>query len=271
MLDVRDRIVLAPGVSLEGNALVDAARALRVPVNASARLVIEPHGQTLAAAAQALGRAYRLPPARARDDVLAFAWQLNAVLLANVERHASPLRRAFAWLSLAVRLLPSGSLPPVAARRAAVLTPTPLRAMATSICGLAPSALIVGFAVFLAVLQAASVAGLLPIVEAGAIASGVGIGIVLHEAGHAACLGRVPAALAIRPARVSLLHPPLPTLRRQVVATVGPALPAAVGLALLATGALAALPPVALAGLPLAGHAVGLTVLTRDGRNACGT
>jgi hypothetical protein len=142
--------------------------------------------------------------------------------------------------------------------------------MGTSIAGLAPSALAVGAAVFIAVVQAGSLAGMLPVAEAAAIAIGVGAGIVLHEAGHAACVGRVPAALAIRPARVSLLHPPLPARRRQVVATAGPALAAAVGLVLVAAGAVAGLSPAALAGLPLAVHAVGLTALTRDGRNACG-
>jgi hypothetical protein len=97
------------------------------------------------------------------------------------------------------------------------------------------------------------------------IVLGVVLGLVLHEAAHAIALHGIPRALVLDGFRPSILHPRLSGARAFAVAAVGPVVPP-----LAAIVAVALWHPAASACAPLAAHALGLTVLAPDGRNACG-
>jgi hypothetical protein len=103
----------------------------------------------------------------------------------------------------------------------------------------------------------------LPFGRAGiATAAATGAGVAAHELAHVLALGRTPRALVLAGARPSVLHAQLAGGRALLVAVAGPLVPALAGVALLAWA------PVVSA--PLAAHALALTVLAPDGRNACG-
>ena len=121
--------------------------------------------------------------------------------------------------------------------------------------GLAP----VGFVLTLVALPFAVLAG------SWWIAVSVGGGVVLHELAHSIALYGVPRALVLDGLRPSVLHPRVGTVRTVVVGAAGPLGPSLVAL-LLVVFARSAGP----ASAPLAAHALGLTVLAPDGRNACG-
>lgn len=243
MIAAEDRVVLAPGVELHGATLVDTVRGAELAVNESARIVLaRADGATIAS----LGS--RLREAGARDgvrDALAFCTELNARFLLNVE------------IPLAVRV-----------RRR-------VRAFAFGIVLRVPPRR-VGCGSAMSVLRAVAPAGvtlttlLLPLalaVGAWTIAAVVaaGAGIVLHELAHALALRGVPSALVLHGLRPTLLHPRLGRARTIAVAAAGPLAPA-----LIAVAAALLWQPCSLAGAPLGAHALGLTVLSPDGRNACG-
>lgn len=271
MLDDRDRLVLAPGVRLEEGYLRDDVRDLRVPANAAASLVLARQGETLADAAGALSRAFVVPFDRARDDVLAFAWHLNRAAFANVHR-CGLLRGWRAWLVLALRLLPSGSLPGARVTRRAIDTSSVAAAAASVLVGLWRYGTVAALVTALAVLQASAFAGRTPLAGALAVGAGVALGLIVHEAAHTFPLvGTSPAALVVAPFRVSVVHPALAAPRRAVVAVAGPLVTALVGLGLVWCGSIVGSMAIVLGGGPLVGHALGLSVLSVDGRNACGS
>jgi hypothetical protein len=269
MLDDRDRLVLAPGVRLEEGFLHDDVRGLRVPTNEAASLVLTRHGETLAEAAGALSRAFMLPRERARDDVLAFAWQLNRAAFANVSR-SGLLRGWGAWLVLALRLLPSGSVPSARVTRRAIDTGGVAASLVSVIRGLWRWGAVAAAATVLAVLQAAAVAGRAPVTAALAAGAGVALGVMVHEAAHTLPLiGKSTAALVVTPLRISVVHPALTLPRRALVAAAGPLVTALLGLGLVWGGSLVGWTAIMFCGGPLVGHALGLSVLSVDGRTAC--
>jgi hypothetical protein len=83
--------------------------------------------------------------------------------------------------------------------------------------------------------------------------------------GHALALRGLPYALLLDGLRPELIHPRLSAARTAVVSAAGPLLPALSALALTLT-----LRPVAPVVAPMAAHALALSVLAADGRNACG-
>ena len=103
------------------------------------------------------------------------------------------------------------------------------------------------------------------LLDAWPLALGVCAGVVLHEAAHAAALWGVPRALVLHGIRPTLLHPHVGATRALLVATAGPLAPALTALLVVSFWRVS---PAACA--PLAAHALGLTVLAPDGRNACG-
>ena len=103
------------------------------------------------------------------------------------------------------------------------------------------------------------------LIGAWPLVAGVALGVVLHECAHAVALHGIPRALVLTGVRPSLLHAPLGAARAVVVATAGPVVPALAGLV-----AVVLWDASAPACAPLAVHALGLTVLAPDGRNACG-
>jgi hypothetical protein len=231
-----DRVSLAPGVSVENGAVVDPVRGLRVRASPSAVLVLtHADGRTIAEIGAVLARNGAEDGDRDARD---FCAELNRRLLVNVRiPPTSVLRRQIAAAA-------RGIVPHVPARRVRSL---PL-GLAVCACALAAAAL--PFALLL---------GVWP------LAVGVCAGVVLHEAAHAVALHGVPRALVFHGIRPTLMHPLLGPGRTFVVATAGPLAPAVAALL-----AVAMWDGTAAACAPLAAHALGLTVLAPDGRNACG-
>lgn len=270
MLEPTDAIVLPAGVRLERDEVADDVRAQRFPANAAARLVLALPGVPLADVARRLDQRWGIGSERARADTLAFAWALNRALLVNVERSSGRLRRARAWVALALRLAPSGALPPVVARRRPLDTRTPLAAAWSALGAVRARALGLGAVAMTLAAQLGLVAGspdaTVPLLVGLATAAGVAV----HEAGHAVGLVGEPAALVTTGRRVFVLHRPLPGARRLVVALAGPAAPSLAGVAAAGLAQLLASPALSIAACPLAAHALCATVAGRDGRIACG-
>lgn len=217
-MSARDRIVLAPGVALDGGCVVDRVRALRLPANPSALAVLAcADGRTVAEVGAALER---LGSGDGLREALAFCAELNRHLLVNVRS------RRPRTLLLPVRTTVARAVLPAAAALTLLSLP-------------------------------AAVA-----VHAWTIAPVVGAGLVLHEFAHAAALGGIPHAGVRRGLRATVVHPRLAPLRALVAGAAGPLAPALVAPALARVAAPAA--------LLLAVHALALTVLSPDGRAACG-
>lgn len=236
MIAPEDRISLAPGVTLDGDVVVDPVRRLRVTASPAAALVLaHADGRSIAAVGELLTCHGAEDGQR---DALEFSAELSRRLLVNVRiRRAAFIRRSAA-----------------AARRGTLLHAPPRRVRS----------LPAGLALVAGVLTAVTAPfGLL--VGAWPLVVGVSLGVVLHEGAHAVALHGIPRALVLNGVRPSVLHPPLGAGRALVVAAAGPAVPALAGLlAVLLWNASAP------ACAPLAAHALGLTVLAPDGRNACG-
>ncbi len=264
MLDQTDALELAAGVHVDGSAVSDDVRGAQFPANPAALFVLARTGRPLGEIAGELAARHGVEPHRARDDVLRFAFALNEALLANVVRADPAVRRAAGWLLLALRLAPAGSLPRGTAHRFPLDTSTPVRAALGAVSALRWRALAVSAAA--ALLSAPG--GLDP--RLLGLAAGVGAGLAVHEAGHAALLSGVGGALVVSRLRTYVIHRPLAPGRRRVVALAGPAAAAFVGVTVVGVAWLSGLPALALAGCAPAAHAAGLTVATGDGRAACG-
>jgi hypothetical protein len=269
MLEAGDRLVLADGVVLRDGTLVDAVAHASWPVNATGALVLARSGCALGDVADDVAAAFVVPVARARADVLSFAWHLNRLALANVDRKAGRVRHALAWLGLAVRLAPAGALPAITVRRFRLDTRTIPRAIA----GVARAGAGRGAAIAVGVAALVAHVGLLAgrpsVLVPAAVGLAAGAGLIVHEAAHAAALRGIPSALVIRGRRVSVLHAPAGPGRRALVAAAGPGVTAIVGTGLLAVSVSYATPMLALVGGPAVVHALALTVLASDGRTAC--
>lgn len=270
MLELRDVIAVADGVVPDGDGLSDLARGMRYPGNPAAGVVLASSGQTIAEAAAALTTRFGISVERARDDALAFSWEMNRALLLNVERRAGPVGRARSWLTLALRLAPTGRVPPMVARRRSLDTSTRARAALSCVRALAGRGAVLAVAVALAGLQLAVVAGSPGFVLPLLAGLSTGVALVVHEAGHAAALGVTPAAIVTAGPRTFVLHGALEGARRAVVAVVGPSLPALAGVVLATAALWTGAAELSIASCPLAAHALGLTLLGPDGRAACG-
>ena len=264
MLGCADALELPAGVRLDGAALADDVVGARYPANHAALFVLRRTGRPLGEIAEELASTHGIALEQARTDVLRFAFALNHEQLVNVVPGDGVARRVADWLRIAACLLPAGSLPSANRRRSGLDTSTPSRAALGALRALARRSLLVtGAAVVLA-----APGGLTPGVVV--LGLGVGIGLAVHEAGHAAFLAGIGAALVVSGARTYVIHRPLTPRRRRAVAAAGPGVTAALGVAAVATAWLAGVPDAALAGCPAAAHAAGLTVATGDGRAACG-
>lgn len=270
MLDLADRLDLPDGIRLDGDAVVDDVRGERFAANPAAVAVLRGAGETLGAAAGRLGAHWGLTPEQARADVLSFAWSLNGALLANVLPGRPRRQRACSWLALALRLLPAGQVPHRVARRVGLDTTTVVRAAVTGAGAVLARSVALAAVVAGGLVQLWLLAGGSALLQPVALSVATGAGLVLHEAGHAAALVRVRAAIALAGRRTMVLHEPLVGARAALVALAGPAVPACLA-ACLATAALGAGDAtMALVACPLGGHAVAATLLCSDGRTACG-
>ncbi len=270
MLEAADRIVLADGIVLRDGRLVDGVCGTSWPVNPTGAFVVGRDDRPLDETAERVAAAYALPAEQARADVLAFAWQLNRLALANVERRSGRAHHAVAWLRLALRLAPAGALPPLTVRRRPLDTSTVTRAVVGVGRGLAGRCVALALVVAALAAHLGLAAGRPSLLAPGAIGFVVGAGLAAHEAAHAAALRGVPSALVVRGARVSVVHAPTGARRRALVALAGPVVVAVAGVGLLAAAVVLGAPTLAAAGGPAALHAAALSVLASDGRTACG-
>lgn len=270
MISDADRAYLPPGVSLREAGLLDAVRGEIWPLNETGRFVLERTGRrTLAELAQALDDRFGVGEESARADVRAFAHDLNARLLLNVAPRWGGGAIAWRWLTLAIRLLPTGTLPALPSRRRHVDSTSAYAAFRTVARGLAGHALVAALLAICAIVLLLSGFGApvtsVPLVLGASLA----LSLVLHEAGHAIALRDIPCCLGVAGPRAFVLHPPLPPQRRAVVAAAGPA-------AVLAAGWLAFIPALALTWESVAfgaafltAQGLGLTVAAQDGRTIC--
>jgi hypothetical protein len=263
MIDARDRLELPRGVSLDADGLRDNVRGIAFPVNATGRALVDaPTPEAMAAiAVTTLGA----PPSAALADACVFAAALNANHLLNVDVRGGGIAIAARWLRSAWILGRHRSLPSWPTRRCALDTSSRERAALGAAVGALPAGVVGATMVF-----AVPVVVGAPLAIAAALAVAVAFGVSVHEAGHALLLAHVPAFLGRRGVRVAVVHRPLSQRRTALVALAGPA--SGVALALLAAvlaWATSAAELVA-AELALAPQAVALTVVTPDGRRACG-
>jgi hypothetical protein len=238
-----DRVELPFGVELRDGLLVDAVRGVHLPVNDSGRIVLErANGATIERLGAELTRAGSRDGVR---DALAFCKQLNERFLLNIRVGAATrLRRRLHAFGYGI-----------------VLRGPARRVRAESTFDVVRVVSPVGAILTLSLLPLALVGG--PWTLAAAAATG--LGVVVHEVAHAVALRGVPSAVVLHGLRPTLLHPRLGAARALLVASVGPLAPS-----LTAIAAAAAWRPSALAVAPLGAHALALTVLCPDGRNACG-
>ena len=272
MIAETDHVDLAPGVSISGRQLEDIVRGCSWPLNESGAFVLGRAGRPLGAVVRELAEAFDLTLDVARLDVLRFVWTLNTVALVNVVRSGSRLRRSADWLGLAVRLLPAGAFPTPISRRRPLDTGSVRRGVASSFraSGSRVVAIAAASTTVLLLLAAALGGGGSSLALAVALGACTGVGVGLHEAGHVASLRGIPSALVLHGRRTFVLHPPLGTSRRALVALCGPGTVVGIGLILVVTGAVIAIPLLVILALPLVAHALSLTVLGGDGRSACG-
>ncbi|MHB8641982.1 MAG: hypothetical protein ACYDA3_03725 [Gaiellaceae bacterium] len=237
MIAADDRVFVAPGVTIDGEDVVDTVRALRLPANATARTVLShADGRTIAEVGGVLDRNGAHDGAR---DALEFCGELNRRLFVNVRiRRLALVRRRLAAARAGIVILHA---PPVR-------TTGVLRGVVP--CALALAALTLPLSLAVGAWQLAPV---------------VGGGVLLHELGHAAALAGIPRAVVRRGLRPALVHPSLSGLRALAVGAAGPLAPA-----LAALGTVVVSRAAAPACLPLAAHALALTMVSPDGRNACG-
>jgi hypothetical protein len=265
-----DRLRLAPGVRLRRAGLADEVRGTTFPLNETGRLVVEAEGTPLGHVALRLAGRFKVPAAVALIDVRAFSAELNTRLLANLEPADGRVRRAVARLDELLPLLLVRSWPAAVRRRSPIDGRGGAAAVRSVARALVPTAAAVGLLV--SFLSAFALAGVgapqlnVPLALGGAAA----VGLVVHEAAHAAALGATPGCLATAGLRAWILHAPLRPPRRAVVAAFGPAAGIAAGGAAVVAAMTLESAEIALGALVLAGQGLGLTVVGRDGRTACG-
>lgn len=271
MLHSDDRLVLAPGVRLADGHVVDGVRGIRYAANDTA-LALLGSNRTLGAQVAALVAHHGVDRERVRRDVLLFAWSLNRTFLANIEPGGRRPARAFALLRLAFRLLPTGTLPPVAACRRVLDTRSATRAAVSASLALAPRAAAAALVAALLALWGAALAGggRGAVVGAASLGFAVGGALLAHEAAHAVALRGVPAALVTRGLSTCVVHRHLGGARAAWVALAGPATPALAAVAVAWVALQRASLLLALVACPLAGHGLAATIGGRDGRTVCG-
>jgi hypothetical protein len=270
MIADTDTLTLAPGVAFDRGQLADAIRGGNWPLNGSGAFVLARTGRPVGQIVRETAEAFSIPSETARDDVLRFAWHLNALALVNVERGGSRLRRLTDWVLLAARLVPAGTWPGALARRRALDTRSVRRAVASSLTAILSRVVVVAAVSTVVAVQLSAVVGVLELAVPLALGLGTGGGLGVHEAAHAASLRGVPSALVMHGRRTYILHAKIDSRRRSVVALAGPLTVAALGVAVVLGGVALAAPSVALGGCPLAAHALALTVVGGDGRVVCG-
>lgn len=269
MLDLADAIELPRGVRHEPGRIVDDVCGVAHPTNATADAILVLGRVRLCDAAALLVERFRLPPDEARRDVLSFAYALNAAGLANVScaSRIAHLRARVLALFLGALL---GRVPRTPVRRLPVGTAGPSRGVLGVAVALAPRAGALALGGALLLLACGAVVGVASPGTAVVVAGSLASSLILHEAAHVAMLAPRPCALLLVGRRTSVLHAPVNGRRAVVVALAGPVLLGLLGLVLALWAVHSASFVALLAACPPAGHALGATVASIDGRLACG-
>lgn len=271
LLTPTDVLELAPGVTLDGDAVADPLRSSALPLNDTGAVLLTLLPCTIQELAVALVQRYGLDDDRARADAVTFAAAMNAALVTNVRMRGTSLpARILRSCSLSVACAMSG-VRPAGAR--CPYTRTPLsangrfRLIAEIVRGMAkPSLRCAAASVLpLAVLMLALGLVVIPVLLAVAVAFLVGPG--LHEAGHALALRGTPSALVTTGVGAFIAQGPANPRRVRRAALAGPLLCALVAAGVVAVGFVLSALFLVITGIILSLQAVSLTVLTADGRN----
>jgi hypothetical protein len=268
MIGPQDRLALPAGVELLDDALHDVVRLFSVPVNRTGLAVLG--AATPEDAAAELERRYGVDAASALDDVLRFCTELNAQLLLNVAAHGGRVALVCRWLGRVPFLLPFGVLPSAPVARRPVDT-TRGRSLARSVPGaLGPFVMLLFVSGTLVTGLSLAAVGVAAPTLAGALGAAIAGTVLVHELAHLAALRGVPACVVTRGFRIAVVHRAISRGRARRVAACGPA--AGLGLAACFVAALWAVPSSELGATALVSlvNALGLTVLSSDGRTLCG-
>jgi hypothetical protein len=263
VIAAHDRIALPTSVELRAGGVYDHVRGLALPLNATGAVIAD--ASTPAAASRSLRLGFAVDEERALADALGFCAELNERLLLNVSPARGTPALALRWIAHLPFMLLARRLPRIPARRRHVDTSTPRAILVTGVRATLPFAL---FAAIGTLFVASLVLGGLGAASASTtltLSLAVGAGVVLHELGHMALLRGVPTCVVTRGARLWLLHRAVDRRREAAVAGAGPTTALATAALLLALPGFSA----TIAGLALSLHALGLTVLTADGRTLC--
>ena len=263
MISPDDRIALPPLVERRAAGVYDHVRGHTLPLNATGAVIVD--AGTPAAASRALQVGFEVDGERALADAVTFCAELNERLLLNVSPRRGAASFALRWVTHLPFMLPARRLPRIPARRRHVDTSSLRAILVTGIRATLPFASSAATGTFIVASLLLGGLGAFSTSTTLALAAAVGGGVLLHELGHLALLRGVPTCAATRGARLWLLHRAIDRRREAVVAAAGPTA------ALAAAAALLALPGLSptVAGLTLSLHALGLTVLTADGRTLC--
>lgn len=268
MIDAHDCIELPLGVELRGDEIVDSVRGATLRLNpTAARLVTGMQTGPIAEVAAVVAQDHDVPAEVVEADATRLCAELNARLLVNVRRAKGSRSVAVRWMRLALVLLPLSSLPvppywrypalrgSAVSRGLVLLRLLALRSLAFG--------LLVGGAIGL--LLATMNVGLASLSLALLTAAAFAIAAPFHELGHVLALRRAPCFVVARGARMAVVHN---SGRNAFVAAAGPL--SGLVLAIPALGLTPFFPQAAFLSVLLAGQLIGLTVLGKDGRNACG-
>ncbi len=268
MIGPHDRIELPDGVELQGEEIVDRVRGASLRLNSTgARLVGAMQQKSISEAAGELARDCDVRREQVEADAARLCAELNSRLLVNIRRQRGPISLVRRWTLLALMLVPLASLPSLPYRRYPELRGGKLTRSVGVLCALAGRSFALGCALggLLVILLAAS--GLAAIALPLALLTGVAIAIAapVHELAHVLALRSAPCFLISKGLRMAVVHN---AGRDPLVAAAGPA--SGIVLALPALALVPALPEAAFLSIIFAGQLLGLTVLGKDGRNACG-
>ena len=263
MIAAHDRIALPPSVERRTDGVYDHVRGVTLPLNATGAVIVD--AGTPEAASRALRLRYAVDEERALADAIGFCAVLNERLLLNVSPVLGAPALAVRWVAHLPFMLPARTLPRVPARRRHLDTRSLRSILVTGVRATLPFAVLTSLGACVVATLVLGGLGATSTSTTLALAAAVGVGVVLHELGHLLLLRGVPTCAVTRGARLWLLHRRVDRRREALVAAAGPTVALAIAALLLALPGLAA----TVAGLTLSLHALGLTVLTGDGRTLC--
>jgi hypothetical protein len=263
VIAAHDRIALPQHVERRPEGVYDHVRGVTLPLNATGAVIVD--ASTPAAASRALRLGFAVDEERALADAISFCAELNERLLLNVSPVQGAPAFALRWVTHLPFMLPARRLPRVPARRRHVDTTSLPAILVTGVRATLPFALLAAVGSLVVALLILGGLGAPSVSASLALAAAIGGGVVLHELGHLVLLRGVPTCAVTRGARLWLLHRGVDRRREALVAASGPTAALVVAALLLALPGL----PATVAGLALSLHALGLTVLTADGRTLC--